>query len=196
MNRFLMNRPTHLATTFAAEPIWPNALPLSRPDQIGQFENLVLVDAPFLSPGLIDLLQDAGHDWICALQPDWAVEHQRWCLSSHAVVLSESSIGSGTIRDYVAALAPERYQWVRIEGAQYWVHTCCLNVIGMGRVRMVVVAEEGGGDRHCWVLATNRLGWSHRHILSQWQQIMGHLGRSPSEAHLRIPPSAARPIHS
>jgi hypothetical protein len=137
-----------------------------------QIDNVVLVDAPFLSPGLVDLLQDSGHDWICALQPEWVVEHQRWAGLQPTLAIARSPIECSTVQDYVAALQAEHYEWVRLAVATYQVHTCCLHVIGMGRVRMVVVADDRGGDRH-WVLVTNRLGWSPRYILNHWLQMLG-----------------------
>jgi len=103
---------------------------------------VALFDHDRLTPQLVDSLADYQQDWIGLLQHDWKLE-------LHSLNLLGIKIE---------------------EGRQHWIYTGCLQIAGLGRVRVVACFKHPQCFEHCAAFVTNRLDWSPRRIINHWLQ--------------------------
>ena len=133
----------------------------------------VLIDSLELSPYLIDRLADMQQDWVSQLPHDWEVDFNNAGLN-HVNLTGEhplkASSSSGTTVADLIALIGQSLQPVTIVDQTHWCYTCCLRLDGIGRIRLVLSFDQAQPGGTYTALATNRLDWSPRTVLTHWQQ--------------------------
>ncbi|MBD3886261.1 hypothetical protein IFO70_31700 [Phormidium tenue FACHB-886] len=132
-------------------------------------EAVCLRDQP-LSPSLVDALAVAKRDWIGLLQDDWEIDPSSFRLPGIKPGATRQNMEYFTINDLFYLTQNFERSPVSISKRTQWVYTLCLQVIGLGRVRVVIISDSSQLTEEYRILATNRLDWSPRTILSQWVQ--------------------------
>jgi hypothetical protein len=129
---------------------------------------VVPLEGRWLSPSLIDLFAENQQDWVSQLQHDWDMEI--YAFSLPGIQCDEKHLKKAclTIQEFVALTFHSECQAIEISQQSYWYYTCCLQVVGLGRVRVVVVFDDPQKSGQYAVLLGNRLDWSPRFLLSQW----------------------------
>jgi hypothetical protein len=124
----------------------------------------VIVEEPFLSSHQVDVLADAECDWMSLLHPNWQIN-----LSSCRLLGVEDEVLPNTAYLSISNLVPltlkAPYQSIIVYEQTYWTYTFCSQVIGLGRVRIVIKFDNPQLIGEYTVLVTNRLAWSPRRIL-------------------------------
>jgi hypothetical protein len=119
---------------------------------------------------LIDVLTEAQQDWICLLQRDWGVDMCTFNLLSSGSNAILPKHKAQTIDEIIPSIHQTQYQPMMIGQQMHWVYTCCFQIVGLGRVRIVIDFNSTQFTDHPVIFATNRLDWSSRKILTQWFQ--------------------------
>ncbi|MGA7935851.1 MAG: hypothetical protein WCA35_20030 [Kovacikia sp.] len=135
--------------------------------------NLEFVDGQRLSSHLIDLidvLTDAQKDWICLLNPDWEVDLRTFNLVNAGTNTLLSKITVRRIGEIVLSTRQAQVQPMMIAQQMCWTYACCLQIKGLGRVRVVIDFDSSQLTDNPVIFATNRLDWSSRRVLTQWFQ--------------------------
>lgn len=127
----------------------------------------VFLDSQSLCYDFVDQLAEAQRDWIGMLGSNWEIDASGCSLN----IANNGTLGTQylTIQELVSHTQQLRYELLVIE-QEYWVYTICLRIVGLGRVRLVFSFDNPQQIGKCAVLATNRLDWSPRRILTQWFQ--------------------------
>lgn len=137
------------------------------PDISPAWAETVFLDQQSVSSYRIDELGECQRNWIGVLWPDWKIDSSGCSL---AVVEGEDVQSKElTLHQLISLTQQSRYEPVEI-GQEYWIHTRCLRVVGLGRLRLVLCFDNPQCIGECAVFATNRLDWSPRKILTQWLQ--------------------------
>lgn len=135
---------------------------------LGQSPTLVSVQGRWLSPSLIDSLAENQQDWVSLLQHDWEMEIYGFSLLG---VQCDEKCFKRTrlmIQDFVALTLQSTCQCLNIFQQLHWYYSCCLQVVGLGRVRVVISFDDPQKAGGYAVLFCNRLDWSPRSVLSRW----------------------------
>jgi len=119
---------------------------------------------------LIDFLTEAQKDWICLLHPDWEVDLRTFNLLSTGTkaVLQQRTVQR--LGEIVPPIPKGQYEPRMVNRQLHWVYTCCLQIKGLGRVRIVIDFHNSRCATNPVIFATNRLDWSARKVLTQWFQ--------------------------
>lgn len=131
-------------------------------------QELVLMNRHWLSPYLIDSLAETQQDWINLLQQDWSVELYSLSLRGITHEINSLKHCQITIREIVALTLQAPYQCFVIAQQVHCCYTCCLHIVGLGRVRLVVSFNSPKQTGAYGVLLTNCLAWSSRTVLTRW----------------------------
>lgn len=135
--------------------------------------NLEFVDDQRLSSHLIDLidvLTELQKDWICLLHSDWEVDLSTFNLVSANASSAFIKSSIQRIGEMVPSIHQAQYQPMLIAQQMHWIYTCCLQIKGLGRVRVVLDFDNSRFTDSPIIFATNRLDWSSRRVLTQWFQ--------------------------
>lgn len=127
---------------------------------------VLLTDERWLSPDLADALAEAGRDWISILHPDWDIEVDR----SSLLGLHEKNMpiiqARLAMRDLLPIMLQALYPCRSHAHPIRWLYTCCVLVVGLGKVRVVVGSTNSDAGYTLWV--TNRLDWSAHTVIRHW----------------------------
>lgn len=147
-----------------------NSYAHSQLDERECFSEVTLFDRNWLTTQVVDSLEDQQQDWIGLLQNDWKLE--LYNLSLLGIKNKKGSLKHAclSVADFVSSICKARSQPVVIFHQQHWGYTCCLQIAGLGRVRLVVCFNNFQCFGRYAVFVTNRLDWSPRHILAHWIQ--------------------------
>lgn len=117
---------------------------------------------------LVDELTEARLDWITLLHGEWSADLCNFNLLSNGnqAVFQNKKIRS--VGDIVPCIPQSHYQPVIIAQQMYWIYTCCVHIVKLGRVRMVISFNPSSSNKNPMILATNRLDWSSRKVLRHW----------------------------
>jgi hypothetical protein len=127
----------------------------------------VFLDQRSVSSYKIDELEELQCNWIGVLSSDWEIDS-----GSLSAVTGESlETRYLTIQELIPLTRQSRYELLALD-QDYWVHTICRRVVGLGRVRLVLCFDNPEQIGECAVLATDRLDWSPRKVLTQWLQAL------------------------
>lgn len=141
----------------------------STPNDAHSPSGTVFLDQGSMSSLIVDQLEELQRNWIGTLGFEWELDPSGG--SWGAAEAKEGKPRSLTLHQLIASIQPSRYESIVI-GQTYWVHTVCLRVVGLGRVRLVLCFDNPELVGKCIVLATDRLDWSPRNILTQWLQAL------------------------
>lgn len=139
----------------------------------------VWIESLELSPHLIDRLADAQQDWISHLPDDWEVDLHPMGLTGE---LQLNNLSGATVTDLIALVRHTSLQPVTIAAQTHWCYTCCVRLVGIGRIRLVLSFHQAQPEGNYTALATNRLDWSPRTVITHWQQQLSDLGNSTGGA--------------
>lgn len=145
--------------------------------------NPAILDPHLVSSCLVDELAEAGCNWIGLLGSDWEIDFG----SLSAAASKGLETRYLTIQELTPLTRQSRYDLLALD-QDYWVHTVCLRVVGLGRVRLVLCFDNPEQIGECAVLATDRLDWSPRKVLTQWLQAV-----PPDSFNHQV---SSRPAHS
>lgn len=137
------------------------------PDISQAWAETVFLDQQSVSSYQIDELGECQRNWIGVLWPDWKIDSSGCSLK--VAEGEDVQTRELTIHQLISLTQQSRYEPVEID-QEYWIHTRCLRVVGLGRLRLVLCFDNPELIGECAVFATNRLDWSPRKILSQWLQ--------------------------
>ncbi|MGP1375227.1 MAG: hypothetical protein ACTS3T_20530 [Almyronema sp.] len=132
--------------------------------------NPVLIDARWLSTDRVDSLAEDQQDWICWLNPDREIQLYNFSLLGVEAANQPSQGSLTTVAHLIALTRPACGHRVALSQRTYWSYSCCLQTIGWGRVRLVVCTDQSQPSGASAAFATNRLDWSPRNVLTQWNQ--------------------------
>ncbi|MBW4652083.1 MAG: hypothetical protein KME20_03360 [Kaiparowitsia implicata GSE-PSE-MK54-09C] len=130
--------------------------------------NIQLLDTQALSPDRVDDLIEAQQDWIGMLHADWLVERQHWQSSVNSAVVPQCTTECMTLNAYIEAIAPHDYRAMAIACHLVWSHTRCVTILGLGRVRLLVLCDAPQQPTSMVAFATNRLHWTPRQLVHYW----------------------------
>ncbi len=130
--------------------------------------NIQILDTQALSPDRVDDLIDAQQDWIGTLDADWLVERQHWRSPIDSAVVPQCTTECMTLSAYIEAIAPQDYRAMAIACHLVWSHTCCITILGLGRVRLLVLCDAPQQPVSVVAFATNRLHWTPRQLVHYW----------------------------
>lgn len=138
-----------------------------KPVEMTLLPQAVMVE-PFLASHQVDVLAEAECDWISLLHPAWEIDLSSCCLLD---VADESLRNSPyvSIPNLVPLTLQIPYRSITVYGQTYWTYTFCSQVVGLGRVRLVVSFDNPQLIGEYMVFVTNRLDWSPRRILETAQ---------------------------
>jgi hypothetical protein len=134
---------------------------------------------------LADELAEVRQDWITLLHGTWSIDLSSFNLLSdetHAIFRNK---GIRRVGDIVPCIPQSYYQPVMSARQMHWVYTCCVQIVKLGRVRMVIDCNQPF-DRSPTVFATNRLDWSSRKVLQNWFERHPTFGFDKFEASQRL----------
>lgn len=131
---------------------------------------VTLYDRDWLTAQVIDPLTDNQQDWIGRLQPDWKLE--LYNLNLLGIQNENGSLKHAclSVTDLVFSIRKVRSQPLNIFHQQHWGYTCCLQIAGLGRVRLVVCFNNPQCFGRYAAFVTNCLDWSPRRIVTHWMQ--------------------------
>jgi hypothetical protein len=135
----------------------------------GKLSGIVLMDSQWLSPSVVDALAEAQQDWISFLQHTWEIELYSLSLlgiGNEANSLKHCRI---TVQEIISLTLQASYHCLIVLQDMYWCYTCCLEVVGLGRVRLVVCFNNSQRTGNPAVFLTNRLAWSPQTVLTYWR---------------------------
>lgn len=132
--------------------------------------NPFLIDARWLSIHLIDSLAEQQQDWISWLSPDREIELYDFSLLGINSAVESPKCSTKMVSNLSELAQSAQHQSLTISQHVYSAYSCCLQTIGWGRVRLVVCFENPQHARSAAAFVTNRLDWSPRKILTQWDQ--------------------------
>jgi hypothetical protein len=117
---------------------------------------------------LIDSLAENQQDWVSLLQHDWEMEIYGFSLLGVQCDEKRLKRTRLMIQDFVALTLQSTCQCLKIFQQLHWYYSCCLQVVGLGRVRVVISFDDPQKAGGYAVLFCNRLDWSPRSVLSRW----------------------------
>ncbi len=138
--------------------------------QYWEASEVTLFDRDWLSAEVAGSLAACQQDWIGLLQPDWKLEP--YDLSSIGIKVELSSLRHSclSVTELVFLMRKARSQPLSLFHQQHWGYTGCLQIAGLGRVRLVACFNNSQCFGHYAVFVTNRLDWSPRRIITHWTQ--------------------------
>ncbi len=143
----------------------------STPVDAQSWSQTVFLDQWSMSSHRIDELEELQCNWIGVLGLDWELDPSS--CSRGTAESEEEKPRNLMLHQLIASTHSLRYESIVIDQTQtYWVHTVCLRVVGLGRVRLVFCFDNPERIGECIVLATDRLDWSPRNVLTQWLQAL------------------------
>lgn len=131
---------------------------------------IVFLDRDSLCSDLVDDLGEAQCNWIGMLHLYWEVDLSGFSLSRAVQHQSNFEIAYLTLRELIPLTLQLGYEPVTIKQQTCWVYTVCSRVAGLDRVRLVFSFYNPHLTKECVVLATNRLDWSPRKVVTQGLQ--------------------------
>lgn len=131
---------------------------------------VTLFDRDWLSTQVVDSLTNNQQDWIGLLQSDWSLELYNLNLIGIKDEKDNLKHSCLSVVDLVGLIRKVRSQCLTIFHQQHWGYTCCLQIAGLGRVRLVVCFNNPSCFGRCAAFVTNRLDWSPRHVITYWMQ--------------------------
>ena len=142
----------------------------SQADEHQCSSEVTLFDRDWLTSQQIESLTDYQQDWIGLLKHDWKLE--LYNLNLLGIKDEKGSLKHSwlSVADLVFSIRKVRYQPLTIFHQQHWGYTCCLQIAGLGRVRLVVCFDNPQCFGRYAAFVTNCLDWSPRHIISHWIQ--------------------------
>lgn len=133
---------------------------------------VTLFDRDWLTAQVIDSFTETDHqqDWIGLLQHDWQLELYNLNLLGMKDENGSLKHSCLSVKDLVFLIRQVRYQPLIILHRQHWGYTCCLQIAGLGRVRLVVCFNNPQCFGRYAAFVTNCLDWSPRHIVAHWMR--------------------------
>jgi hypothetical protein len=125
----------------------------------------VFLDPQSVSSYQIDELGELQRNWIGVLWPDWKIDSSGCSLAVAEV--DDVQPRDLTLHQLISLTQQSGYELTEID-QEYWIHTLCSRVVGLGRLRLVLCFDNPDCMGESVVLGTNRLDWSPRKILTQW----------------------------
>ena len=128
----------------------------------------VLMDSWYLSPDLIQYLKECQKDWVSLLKRNRNLETQSFQLKDslgQPILFSQSQI---KVENLVPLIPKSAYQKVEIEQKNYWCFTFCVQLSGLGKVRLVISFEREDLTGTYAVLISNRTDWSASQIVTRY----------------------------
>jgi hypothetical protein len=116
----------------------------------------VFLDPQSVSSYQIDELGELQRNWIGVLWPDWKIDSSGCNLA--VAEAKDSELRDLTLHQLISLTQQSGYELTEID-QEYWIHTLCLRVAGLGRLRLVLCFNNPELISECIVLATNRLDW-------------------------------------
>lgn len=123
----------------------------------------VLIESQWLTTELIDALAEQQCNWISSLSSNWKLEIDCSCLPG---VDSQGLKSSCYTTQELIAIVRQAVDPALLSEEIDANYTTCLQIVGLGRVRLAVWFEQAGNQDIAFI--TNRLDWSPRKILAQW----------------------------
>jgi hypothetical protein len=139
----------------------------------------VLMEGRWLMPSLIDRFAETRRDWVSRLPHDWEMDIDRPDWLGVQWDRSHPKRTRFTVQEFVALTCRSPCQCVEISQQWHWYYTCCLQVVGLGRVRAVIAFDDLQQTGGYAVLLSNRLDWSPRSLLSRWLEARSTLYDQP-----------------
>lgn len=127
----------------------------------------ILLDGRWLYSDVVDRWSEQQQDWIASLQKERVIELYRLNLLgvSHRKIQKEKKI---RVSDIIQLTFQVPYQRINYPQQQCWAYSCCLQVVGLGRVRFVICFKDESLRGSCIALLTNRLDWAPSRIVRKW----------------------------
>jgi hypothetical protein len=135
-----------------------------------QCSEVALFDHDWLSTPVVDPLADQQQDWIGLLQSDWKIELYNLNLLGLKDEKNNLKHSCLSVQELIFLIRDVQYKPLIIFHQQHWGYTCCLQIAGLGRVRLVVCFNNPQCFGRYAAFVTNRLDWSARHVISHWIQ--------------------------
>lgn len=129
---------------------------------------IALLDGRTLTPQRVDRLTEAQSDWISILQEHWKIDLFGLNLSHLSSPGETTRTNCVTPEEFIDLTRQKRYRSIEVLQQHYWTYSCCTSVVGLGRVRLVVVTNTFNQPENSAVFVTNRLNWSAQTILARW----------------------------
>lgn len=129
---------------------------------------LVLIKGQALLPSLVDSLAEDKQDWMGIMQNNWEIDVDSLSLLGIQAELKKPKKIRLTIQDFVVLTRQNPCQSVEISQRSYWFYTCCLQVVGLGRVRAIISFDNPQKTGNFTVFCSNRLDFSPRSLLNRW----------------------------
>lgn len=130
----------------------------------------LLIEAQQLSTSLIDFLADQHRDWISYLKNQQEIQLYDFKFLDANCSSAIPKCSSIKISKLIELTAQSNHQQILIAQETYKVYSCCLQTIGWGRVRIVICTLSLRQTKLSAAFITNRLDWSPRNILNQWNE--------------------------
>jgi hypothetical protein len=141
-----------------------------RASDLQPWAETVCVESQAVSPYLVDVLAEEQRDWISLLQLSWQIDPSSFRLAGVQLLKGDLTSEAFTLKSLVAMTENADRQSMITFQKRYWVYTLCVQIVGLGRVRLVISCDTPGSTKDYTVFATNRLDWSPRMIMTQWVQ--------------------------
>jgi len=138
---------------------------------LGKASEAVLLDYQRLSTRQVDDLAENGVDWIGCFPSGSELEVLNFSLLGVDTLNAVWRQDTLSVDKLVHLTQQAKHYPLRFADSVCWSYTCCLQVAGLGRVRLVVGRQydSNGGEYAAFV--TNRLDWSPRKVISQCLQL-------------------------
>lgn len=134
------------------------------------YSDVALFERDWLTTQFVDSLTDRQQDWIGLLQSNWTLELYNLNLLGIKDEKDNLKHSWLSVKELVFLIRETQYKPLIISHQQHWGYTCCLQIAGLGRVRLVVCFDNPQCFGRHVAFVTNRLDWSARHIISHWIQ--------------------------
>ena len=146
----------------------------------------VLMDSWYLAPDVVTALNKDQLDWVSLLKKNRNLEVNSFVLRDDQGLPMALTGPHIKVEDLVPLIPPNAYRKVKLADKSYWCFTRCLQVPGLGKVRLVISFDNPELTGTYAVLLTNRTDWSAKKILASYlqrwpietfyQDSKGHLG--------------------
>jgi len=130
--------------------------------------SVVLMDGWYLAPELVEAVRAAEKDWISIVKRNRNVETQSFVLydeNRQPVSFPRSQV---KLQDLIPLIPASSYRPVKVGEQQYWCFGFTARIPSLGKVRLVVSFSNKELTGTGVVLATNRVDWDPKTILTTY----------------------------
>lgn len=128
----------------------------------------VLFDSWYLSPGFIEVLQEAGKNWISLLKKNRNLRTDTLCIKDADGQRLQFESDKIKVEDLVPLLPPTAFQPVTLNEQTYYCFAFNAHLPSLGKVRLVISFSNPQLEGTYAILATNHLTWHAKKILETY----------------------------